>query len=127
MALVFRYRSRLSLFALAAVGVVDSHSLPHVVPRLDHPVQFIVSFPLSLRVQQVPVAFAMSTLYKSSLVSDGLIGAAVVAAAAIGLLVAGAGRRELRGAGLAAALAAAVLLVPLPWPSPATTTTSLEA
>ena len=112
-ALVYRYRSRISLFAVAVIGVVELALIPHVVPRLDHPVQFIVSLPLSLRLQQVPVTFAMNTLYQSSLASYGLIGAAVVLAAAIGLLVAGAGRRELRGAGVAAGLAAVVLLVPL--------------
>ncbi|MDQ6748639.1 MAG: glycosyltransferase family 39 protein, partial [Candidatus Dormibacteraeota bacterium] len=113
LALVYRCRSRISLLALGAVGVAELALVPHVVPRLSHPVQFIVSLPLSLRLQQVPVTFAMNTLYQSSLVSSGLIGAAVVAAAALGLLVAGAGRRELRGVGLAAGLAAAVLLVPL--------------
>ena len=102
------------MLALGAVGVVELALVPHVIPRLDHPVQFIVRFPLSLRLQQVPVAFAMSTLYQElARLGYGLIGAAVVAAAAIGLLVAGAGRRELRGRRLAAALAAAVLLVPL--------------
>ncbi|MGB9183456.1 MAG: glycosyltransferase family 39 protein [Solirubrobacteraceae bacterium] len=113
LALVYRYRSRITVLALGALGVVELALIPHVVPRLDRPVQFIVSLPLSLRLQQVPVTFAMNTLYKSSLVSYGLIGAAVVGVAAIGLLIAGAGRQELRGAGLAAALAGAVILVPL--------------
>ncbi|MGH2869392.1 MAG: glycosyltransferase family 39 protein [Solirubrobacteraceae bacterium] len=111
--LVYRYRSRITVAALVALGVVELALIPHVVPRLDRPVQFIVSLPLSLRLQQVPVTFGMNTLYRSSLVSYGLIGAAVVAAVVIGLLIAGAGRRELRGAGLAAALAGAVILVPL--------------
>ena len=113
LALVYRQRSRASVLALGALGVVELALIPHVVPRLDRPAQFIVSLPLSLRLQQVPVTFGMNTLFQSSLVSYGLIGAAVVAAAAIGLLVAGAGRRELRGAGLAAGLAGAVLLIPL--------------
>ena len=113
LALVYRHRSRITALALAVLGVVELALIPHVVPRLDRPVQFIVSLPLSLRLQQVPVTFGMNTLYQSSLASYGLIGAAVVGAAAIGLLIAGAGRQELRGAGLAAALAAAVILVPL--------------
>ncbi|MGI9185808.1 MAG: glycosyltransferase family 39 protein [Solirubrobacteraceae bacterium] len=113
LALVYRHRSRITVLAMAALGLVELALIPHVLPRLDRPVQFIVSLPLSLRLQQVPVTFAMNTLYRSSLVSYGLIGAAVVGVAVIGLLIVGAGRRELRGAGLAAALAGAVILVPL--------------
>ncbi len=113
LALVYRHRSRITVLALAALGAVELALLPHVVPRLDRPVQFIVIFPLSLRLQQVPVTFAMNTLYQSSVASYGLLGAAVLGAAVIALLIAGAGRRELRGAGLAAALAGAVILIPL--------------
>jgi hypothetical protein len=111
--LVYRLRNRVSVIALATMGVVELALIPHVTPRLDQPVQFIVSLPLSLRLQQVPVTFGMNTLYQSGIVSYGLIGAAVLAAAVIALLVIGASERELRGAGLAALLAAAVLLVPL--------------
>jgi hypothetical protein len=60
------------------------------------------------------VAFGLNTLYyQSSIVSYGLLGAAVLAIAVIVLLVIGAQTAELRGAGLAALMAAAVLLVPL--------------
>ncbi len=113
LALVYRTRSRLSVLALLALGAIELALVPHVVPRLDHPAQFIVTVPLSQRIQQVPVTFGMSTLYQSGIVSWGLIGAAVLAAIVIALLVIGASDRELRGAGLAAGLAAFVLLVPL--------------
>lgn len=113
LALVYRTRSRASVLALGALGLVELALVPHVVPRLQHPAQFIVSVPLSQRIQQVPVTFGMSTLYKSGIVSWGLIGAAGLAAIVIALLVIGASERELRGAGLAAGLAAFVLLVPL--------------
>jgi mannosyltransferase len=113
LALVYRARSRASVVALGAVGVVVLALVPHVIPRLDRPAQFIVSLPLSLRLQQVPITFGLNTLYQSNIVSDGLIGGAALAAILIALLVVGAGERELRGAGLAAGLAAAVLLVPL--------------
>jgi 4-amino-4-deoxy-L-arabinose transferase-like glycosyltransferase len=111
--LVYRIRNRVSLAALGLTGLVELALVPHVTPRLDKPVQFIVSLPLSLRLQQVPVTFAMNTLYQSNLVSYGLIGAAVLAAALIALLVIGANGKELRGAGVAAILAGAVLLLPL--------------
>ncbi len=111
--LVQRHRSRLTMVALGAMGVVELALLPHVLPQLRQPAAFIVGIPLSIRIQQVPVTFAMNTLYRSSLVSYGLIGAAILAAALIALLVIGADAAELRGVALAAALAAAVLLVPL--------------
>lgn len=113
LALVYRARTRASVGALGAMGVLEVALIPHVTPLLTGREQFIVDLPLSLRVQQVPVSFAMNTLYQSGIVSYGLTGAAVLAAILIALLVVGADERELRGAGLAAALAAAVLLVPL--------------
>jgi len=113
LALVYRCRSRASVTALTAIAGLEVLLIPHVLPRLAHPVQFIAAIPLSIRLQQVPVTFAMNTLYQSSITSYGLIGAAALAAALIALLVVGAGPRELRGAGLAAGLAGAVLLVPL--------------
>lgn len=111
--LVYRLRTRASVIALAAMGVLEAALIPHVTSLLGNPLEFIVSVPLSVRLQQVPVSFAMNTLYQTGIVSYGLIGAAAVAAAVIALLVGGAGDRELRGAGVAAALAGAVLVVPL--------------
>ncbi len=113
--LVWRVRSRASVAALGSQGVLAAVLVPHVLPRFDDPGQsaFITAQPLSLRLQQVPVTFGFDTLYKGPAVSYGLLGAAALAAVVIALLVTGAGDRELRGAGLAAALAAVVLLVPL--------------
>jgi hypothetical protein len=111
--LIYRLRSRVSLAALSVMGVLEAALIPHVTSLLGNPLEFIVSVPLSVRLQQVPVSFAMNTLYQTGIVSYGLIGAAALAAMVIGLLVAGAEDRALRGAGLAALLAAVVLLVPL--------------
>ncbi|MGP0052966.1 MAG: glycosyltransferase family 39 protein [Solirubrobacteraceae bacterium] len=113
LALVWRLRRRTSALALGAMAVVLAPLVPHVIPHLRRPALFITAQPLALRLQQVPVTFGLGQLYKGPLVSDGLLGAAALAAAVIGLLVAGAGDRELRGAAIAATLAAAVLLVPL--------------
>ncbi|MGA9859050.1 MAG: glycosyltransferase family 39 protein [Solirubrobacteraceae bacterium] len=112
--LVYRARSRASVMALALQALVLAPLIPHVLPRFNAPTTFITSQSLSVRLQQVPVTFALNTLYyKGSIVSLGLLGAAVVAAAVIALLVAGADPAELRGAGIAAGLAGFVLLVPL--------------
>jgi hypothetical protein len=111
--LVYRARNRASVLCLAGLGVAVLALIPHVTPRLSNPAEFIVGVPLAQRIQQVPVTFGMSTLWQSNLVSWGLIGAAVLAAAVIALLLIGGDDRELRGAGLAAGLAAVVLLVPL--------------
>jgi mannosyltransferase len=111
--LVYRLRSRRSVIALGAMGVLEAALIPHVTALLARPPEFIVSVPLSVRLQQVPVSFALNTLYQTGIVTYGLIGAAALAAVVIALLVAGADDRELRGAGLAALLAAIVLIVPL--------------
>jgi mannosyltransferase len=111
--LLYRERSRASVVAVAAVVAVQAAMLPHFISHASHPLGWIGAFPLSIRIKQVPVAFALGSIYQSGAVTYGLIGAAVVAAIVIALLVIGAGSEELRGAGIAAGIAGAVLLVPL--------------
>jgi mannosyltransferase len=111
--LLYRARSRACLVAVGALAAVEAALIPHLVAHASHPASWIDAFPLSIRVQQVPVAFGLNTLYQSSLVSYGLWGAAALAGCLIVLLVIGADGAQLRGAGLAGALAASVLLVPL--------------
>ncbi len=111
--LIYRLRSRWSVAALGLQALVLVPFVPHVTPQLRTPARFITEQPLLLRLKQVPVTFALNTLYKSPLVQWGLIGAAVAAAVVIALLLVGAADRELRGACLAAIPAAAVLLIPL--------------
>jgi uncharacterized membrane protein len=115
LALAWRLRSRALATALALAIVVELALIPHLLDHISHPSQWIASAgSLSVRVQQVPIAFAFNTLYRGTLgSSDSLLGAAVLAAVLIALLVAGADGPALRGAGLAALLAAAVVLVPL--------------
>jgi 4-amino-4-deoxy-L-arabinose transferase-like glycosyltransferase len=111
--LLYRARSRACLIAVGAMVLVEALLIPHLVGHVAHPAGWIDQFPLSVRIEQVPVAFGFSTLYLGPAVSYGLIGAAVLAGALIALLVAGAGSAELRGAGVAAGLAGAVILTPL--------------
>jgi hypothetical protein len=112
--LLYRSRGRPTLAAVAAMALVEAALIPHLTGHVSHPAGWIDSVgPLAIRIRQVPMAFALNTLYKGPAVSYGLIGAAALAAVLIALLVGGAGRAELRGAGLAAALAGAVILAPL--------------
>jgi mannosyltransferase len=113
--LLYRLRDRAAGLACAVQVVVLAPLIPHVLPRLQHPdlSAFITFTPLLRRLQEVPISFGLFPVYQTSIVSDGLLGAAALAAAVIALLVIGSDDRELRGAGLAAALAGAVLLIPL--------------
>src|SRR5205085_201462 len=95
--LIWRLRSRLVWLAVAVVAGVQAALLPHFLGHASHPRDWIGAFPLAIRIKQVPVAFGLGSLYQSSLVSYGLIGAAVLGAAVIVLLVVGADGRELRG------------------------------
>ena len=107
-------RNRASLFAAAAVAAVQLALLPFLFTNATHSLLgFIKATSLTMRIQQVPVGFGLGTLYQSSLVNYGLLGAALLAAALILLIVVGTDGPQLRGAGIAAALAALVLLVPL--------------
>jgi uncharacterized membrane protein len=110
---LWRTRRRAVLTAVAAVVVVEVALIPLAVSDVGHPLGWLTQFPLATRIKQVPVTFAAGTLYRSTMVNWGLLGAAVLVAVLIVLLVAGADRDELRGAGIAAALAAFVLIVPL--------------
>jgi mannosyltransferase len=111
--LLYRLRNRAAIVACAVQVIVLAPFISHVLPRLRHPALFITSLPLVRRVQQVPVAFGLNTLYQSADVRYGLLAAAALGAIVIALLIAAADARELRGAGLAAILAGAVLLIPL--------------
>ena len=113
LALVYRARSRASVAALVAMGLILAPLIPHVLPRLQHKALFITMQPLSLRLQQVPVSFGLGQLWQSPGVRYGLLGAALVVAVVIVLLLVGAETAALRGAGIAAALAGFVLLAPL--------------
>ena len=111
--LIWRLRSKGSVAALALQGAVLAPFIPHVLPQLRTPAGFVVQQPLLLRMQQVPVTFALDTLYKSPIVQWGLVGGGLAAAVVIGLLLVGASDRELKGTALVAVPAAAVLLIPL--------------
>jgi mannosyltransferase len=112
--LLYVVRDRVTQVAAGIVAVVQLALLPLLFTNASTSLLgFIKSTPLSARIQQVPVAFALGTLYESPAVRYGLLGAAALAAVLIVLLVIGADSRQLRGAGIAAALAAAVLLLPL--------------
>jgi hypothetical protein len=114
-ALVLRGRNRATLVAVGAMAVLELTLLPHFLGHVSHPAGWIAAVPLSTRIQQLPIAFGLNTLYLSTspLVSYGLLGAAVLAGCLIALLVIGADPAQLRGAGLAAGVAATVLLAPL--------------
>jgi hypothetical protein len=112
--LVYVARSRASLVAVAAVAAVQAALLPFLLTHATSALLgFIKTAPLSMRIQQVPVAFGLGTLSQSTAVNYGLLGAAALVAILIVLLLPGATRVELRGAGIAAALAGCVLLIPL--------------
>ena len=112
--LIYRARSRASVVAAGALLVVVAALIPHLTGHVSHPAGWIDSYPLSVRIQQVPVDFAISTLYLGPAITYGLYGAAALTAALIVLLVVG--ERDparLRGAGVAAILAGSVLVVPI--------------
>jgi hypothetical protein len=111
--LLWRVRTRITIAAVLAVASVQAALLPLAIADTSHPIGWITGLPLSSRIQQVPVTFALNTLYRSSLLSYGLLAGAIVLSVVIFLIVSGAGRRELQGAGVASALAAAVLVLPL--------------
>jgi hypothetical protein len=111
--LLYSVRSRASVIASLAVAAVQLAMLPLALSDTSHRLSWIHAFPLSTRLQQIPVNLGLGNLYQSSIVSYGLLGAAAIAAVLIVLLIIGGAREELEGAGIAAAVAAFVLLIPI--------------
>jgi hypothetical protein len=112
--LLAKFRSRAVALAVAVVAVVQAVLIPLVIGDLGHPLLgWIKQFPLSIRIEQVPVALGLGTLYLSPLVSWGLLAAALLAAVVAMLVVFGADPRERSGAVVAATMAACTILVPL--------------
>jgi uncharacterized membrane protein len=109
--LLWLERNRATVAAVALLAALQAALLPHFFNFTSQ--DWIGAFPLAIRIKQVPVTFAMASLYQTSLVNYGLIAAAVLVAALIVLLVLGSGSRQLRGAGIAAALGGIVVLAPL--------------
>jgi uncharacterized membrane protein len=112
--LIYRVRSRVLIGCFAVLAAVEGALVPHLIKHASHPADWIATAgSLSVRVKQVPVGFAVNTLYKGPALSYGLLGAAVLALIVIGILLVGATGRELRGAALAAIVGAVAVLVPL--------------
>jgi uncharacterized membrane protein len=111
--LLARLRSRMMVMTVGAVAAVQIAVLPLAIGDTAHPLQWILAFPLSVRIHQVPVVLGLGTLYQTSIVSQGLLGAGIMAAIVFLLVLIGARPRERRGAGVAAVLAAVVILLPI--------------
>jgi hypothetical protein len=111
--LILRFRSRATVVAAAVVAAVQLAILPLAVGDTSHPLQWIKAFPLSIRIKQVPVDLGLGTLYQSSIVTEGLLGAGLLAVIVAALLYFGGERDQRRGAAIAAALAAVVLVAPV--------------
>jgi uncharacterized membrane protein len=112
--LLVALRSRRVVIATAVLAVVQLAVIPIAVNDLSHPLLgWIKQFPLHTRIEQVPIAFGLSTLYQSSLVTHGLLAVGLLAAACAALLLLESEQSHRRGAAVAAVMAGTVLLVPL--------------
>jgi mannosyltransferase len=110
--LLVRRRTRAVLLADLAVAAVQIAWMPLALSDTKHPLSWIKAFPLGVRIKQVPVDFGLSSLFQSSLVTGGVIGAAVLAVIMAVLIVYG--RAPQRGnAAVAAIVVGCVILLPI--------------
>ncbi len=111
--LLVSVRSRALLAGCAVIALAQLAVLPLAVGDTSHPLNWIQAFPLSTRIQQVPVQLGLGQLFQSGIVAHGLAGAALLAVVVAALLLFAGGRRERRAAVVGAVLAGAVILVPI--------------
>ena len=111
--LLWRWRSRTVLYAVAVTGLVQAAMAPFAFIDTSHGVGWIAAVPRTSRVAGASVEWAVSLLSRRATIDEGLIGAAVFLTI-IALLLGFAGDRRTReGAGVAAVVAGSVILVPL--------------
>jgi mannosyltransferase len=112
--LLYTARNRAVAAAVGVLVIIELALIPLLVAHATHSLLgFITETPLGTRIQTIPIAFGLGPSFEGTLMSAGLIGAAILVAILIVLLIVGADAHELRGAGIAAALAGCVLLVPI--------------
>lgn len=112
--LLVAVRRRATTGAVAVVAAAQAALLPLAVSDSSHHLTaWIGQFPLSIRLEQVPIDFGLSSLYQSTLVDHALLLTVALAAVVVALLVVGADRRQARGSAVAGVLAAVVIVVPL--------------
>ncbi|MEA2145648.1 MAG: mannosyltransferase, partial [Solirubrobacteraceae bacterium] len=111
--LLWRLRSRTAVVAVLGVAAVQAALLPLSLSDHSSRLDWINLFPLGVRIKQVPVDFALSTLYQSPAVTYGLLGAGLMTVAVLALLGFGGGPRRRRGGAVAAGVGAFALLVPI--------------
>jgi mannosyltransferase len=111
--LLAKLRTRAIAYATAALVAVQAAMVPFALGDLSHPLLgWIKQFPLHVRIEQVPVAFALNTLYQSSIVTKGLLAGAAFALIVLALVLGG-DRHHRLGALAAASVAGFALLAPL--------------
>jgi mannosyltransferase len=108
-------RRRATILSVGAVAVVQAALIPLLVGDVGHRLLgWITDFPLSVRIEQVPVAFGLGSLYlDGSLTAHGLLIGALLIVALVGLVWFGADRAGRRAAALCGTVVATTLLVPL--------------
>jgi mannosyltransferase len=111
--MIWAERRRATVVAVAVTAAVQLAILPLAIGDTTHPLSWIQAFPLSTRIEQLPIGLWLGTLYQSSLVSWALPITAAVIGVVIVVTIIGADSAELRGALIAGAVTAFVVLVPL--------------
>ena len=111
--LLWLSRTRAVKLAVVVVAVVQAAMLPFALIDTGHGAGWIHLIPLEHRIAEVPLEFAVSSIYQRATIAEGLIGGLAVAVAVAVLIGLRGDRRTRHGARVAVLIAAVVVLAPL--------------
>jgi len=111
--LLWRFRARAVKLAVAAVALAQLAMLPFALIDTSHGAGWVHLIPLKNRIAQVPLEFAVSSIYRRATISEGLIGGLVLTLVVAALIALRGDSATRAGAKVAGAIAAVAILAPL--------------
>jgi mannosyltransferase len=111
--LLWRSRAQTVKLAVAAVALAQVAMLPFALIDTGHGAEWVHLIPVKNRIAQVPLEFAVSSIYRRATIAEGLIGGLALTLVVAALIALRGDFAAQAGAKVAGAIAAVAILTPL--------------